>query len=742
MFTNQDRIDNAWKHFTFEYFYKGVMEELTLSINPENFSQTEPARITVTQTKGGMFVDHFGAGVTTITIAGTTGYKHRVVQVSKDPNFAELESGQQEFLRLRKMYRDWMDNSTDPTAEGVSNPNPAQMRFHNWADNESYLVAINTFTLQRAVGRPLLYQYNIQLTVIRPLDEQEKRIEPDVTDMLGDKDRNSIFYNNLNNSLGYFVNVSKGVIPNLSDAMLTFANNLNKGLQYFDNALGVLQPITTVFSQIGDFTRNLGMVVNGIAKFISTPFDLVTGFALSIEDIIESLSCVFLIPHEAIRALRDLQCALLGIPESLFVGFINPELFEGASNCGTTLGIPPAPVAIYPNSFSATAQLPAEREAIMIFLTPTRTLTLKEIPTKVIGVFVETDLERTGNNYLDSYTGNQVKLTAVPTVPVYVVYAVQQSTTQNMIQLETASAYVVQKGDTLTRIALNFYGDASRWKEIAVYNKLEYPYIMDDLDFDEEIHATGTVRFFRVYDYIGDIIIPKDTEVYVPASNAGTNAIYFDTIEEIVLPAGQEYIDVSVQARLPGDIGNVAPNTITGIDVLTGSIENINNLSPTLGGNIWKVAIPGDIIFIPSVVGQKMPAIASSGKGYAELFGIDIKLNASGEIDTGAEQASDFSRVAGVPNLSQALSNRLKTGRGYYPYNPTYGSQLSLYIGRKGTYNWFTRVEKEIVFTMLDDKRIRNVRNLTLTIEGDSITGDFNAVTIAEQGNLPINVVV
>lgn len=41
--------------------------------------------------------------------------------------------------------------------------------------------------------------------------------------------------------------------------------------------------------------------------------------------------------------------------------------------------------------------------------------------------------------------------------------------------------YVVQDGIDIYRIALEAYGDASRWQEIVQYNGLTHPYITDDM---------------------------------------------------------------------------------------------------------------------------------------------------------------------------------------------------------------------------------------------------------------------
>jgi len=776
--------DTQWKSFTFELIHGKDIQTLTLFINPEQFQQIEPAKASVTITKGGKFVDHFGAGTKTIVLAGNTGFKGDIMKGGK-------ESGQAHFMKLRKMYRDWLDGATDLV-------NPAEMRFHNWSDNESYVVVINNFTLQRAANRTLLYQYNMQMTIINALDEKNilNAKAADVTDSIGSTSRYQKFYDKLSSATEFFDTLSDS-FDNLSTTMQGFSTLYDKGLEFYNVATATYVTVASIVDDVNDIARDINRVVTGVTAFVTQPFDLVTSAADSIENICDALSSFIDVPHEAIRHFRDMQCTLMALPEAMFKGFTNPELFEGASNCGTTMGIEEAAVAGYRNSFSATAQLPAEREVTQTFSAPTEILTVKEDPVKVTGVFLESDIERLGTNYFESFSGNQITISSIPTVPVTVVYSVEQATTTGLLQLETASAYVVQTGDTAQRIALLFYGDASRWKEIVVYNDLEYPYFTDDLEFEHEVHATGTVRFYRLAGVTGNITIPVDTRVYVPPYQ-GTKAIYFDVTATTVLPLAQTYIDVPVEAILSGTIGNIAPNvltghgvvknTIAGVDIYyrcilahtssdatepgvgaswatywvvdanrTGAdwetdtyypvpiagVKSITNLSPTTGGLIWDVATPGDIIFIPQSAGEKVKsAVTSAGKTYDELFGVDIKLNKWGEIDTGAEENVDTARVSGVDNLKQALENRLKTSRSFYPYNATYGTNIPLYVGQRGTYHWFSRLKKEVVFTMLDDSRLKEVDNLKMVISGDLVVIDFNAVTIAEQSNLPINLMI
>jgi len=143
------------KHFMFVYdqVSAGSRKEVELFINPEEFSQTEPTRISVTQTKGGAFVDYFGQGIRTISIKGITGFKSRKVG-------SEELSGHDQFLNLRTLIRDWTTNSKIDPKDHI-------LYLFNFADSEFYEIIVNNFQLLRSVGRSLLYQFNIAITCIR-----------------------------------------------------------------------------------------------------------------------------------------------------------------------------------------------------------------------------------------------------------------------------------------------------------------------------------------------------------------------------------------------------------------------------------------------------------------------------------------------------------------------------------------------------------------------------------------------
>lgn len=121
-------------------------KSFTFSVNPEEYTQDEPSRSTVTQTKGGAWVDDFGGGLPIISIRGSTGFKYGL--------------GVQKFKELRDLIRKYY-NSSDAETEFV---------FHNWTDDESWVVHTDPqgFRLLRNKNNPLLYMYDIRLICLRP----------------------------------------------------------------------------------------------------------------------------------------------------------------------------------------------------------------------------------------------------------------------------------------------------------------------------------------------------------------------------------------------------------------------------------------------------------------------------------------------------------------------------------------------------------------------------------------------
>jgi hypothetical protein len=199
---------------------------------------------------------------------------------------------------------------------------------------------------------------------------------------------------------------------------------------------------------------------------------------------------------------------------------------------------------------------------------------------------------------------------------------------------------------------------------------------------------------------------------------------------------------VPVQAVIEGPIGNVWAGAITGLSVSITGIGSVYNTTSITGGKIWKLAVVGDVIQIPLTTKKATSAVISTQPGYEQLFGIDIWVDDLGEFDFSVDQNTDFARVFGVDNLTQALANRIKTQKGYYPYHSDYGTNVPLYIGKKGLPYQYDLIKTDVRNGVLLDKRISEIKSFLLTVDGDEISIDFDAIPIGEQNLIPVNIVV
>lgn len=130
-------------------------------LNPEEYSQAEPFRAQITQTKNGAWVDAFGPGIGTLSIKGTTGFKG----TSNDPTV-----GYDKFVELRALVRKYMNN-----AKNGKDISDLKFLVYNFTDGDYWVVVPQEFRLLRSVNRPLMYMYDIQLNLLNPISSPRGR---------------------------------------------------------------------------------------------------------------------------------------------------------------------------------------------------------------------------------------------------------------------------------------------------------------------------------------------------------------------------------------------------------------------------------------------------------------------------------------------------------------------------------------------------------------------------------------
>jgi len=133
----------------------GDTGDVDFTIRPEDLTWSEPSRLAVVQTLGDAWVDAFGPGIATITIAGHTGWRG-----------GQGGDWLAQFNQLRYVaftrWHEMVSESKDPES--------VVMWFVDSLDERVARVVPQNFVLKRSKSRPLFMQYNIQFLVVKQAD--------------------------------------------------------------------------------------------------------------------------------------------------------------------------------------------------------------------------------------------------------------------------------------------------------------------------------------------------------------------------------------------------------------------------------------------------------------------------------------------------------------------------------------------------------------------------------------------
>lgn len=679
-----------------------IIERIDLKINPNQYEVSEPVRQAITQTKSGAWIDFYGPGLSEVNMKGTTGWKPRTLPATKSNPLAaqaianaasklaalsgattpNTPTGLQDFIALRnRIFRTYnvllknlkLDFSKRLQAQ-------VQLRFYAWDTEDYFIVQMNHCKLQRNASRPMLYDYDINMTVVGYPQNRG-----DITDFLVNyykpQARATNILTQLQNAVAYF--------QQIESAILSVSAAVNQEIQ------SVTSDITTLV----DGVQNL---VTGAADVIDIPLATVQAIASSLRQIGDDVLTLEQLPQDFINEVRaqviETVCACYALATY-------PKLFQnswqakfanipwGNLTCSSTLGIPPSPTD---NSQ---------------------------------GTLIPADNGQPANPPLTSVTppGSPLAVTGVNS-------STQASQPYRLKEVQIA------EGDSIESILLKTGGTdpsvASVWQQIAVINGLEYPYIAPNAEFDIDVEATGVVSFSGT----PGTAIPAGTRVAVIMPNGGT-PIVFDTMAQATI-GSNGLTSVGIIAENPGAYANVLGFMISAIldplgNIITLSgVTAVENPNPTTGGKIWAVLTPGMKLKIPVILNQdtqepylerSVPQVTSN-----DLFGIDFFLDATGDIV--ADPTGDAQTIAGIANMQAAVTDRLEADKGELTKHPEYGFNVDRIVGEPLSVQQAGMAKIEVSSTLLADPRIKSIQNVTvvgITVE-ESMNISMTMVLIDE----------
>lgn len=135
------------------------------AINPDSYTHQKPHRIAAIKTKSKIVLQDFQDDISTITIAGTTGW---------NPTGDKEDKGIAKIKEMKKFLQEYS------TAGGNGAVAPDDFYFWNFTNDEYYVVALSPegVTFTQSADSPLLTRYEIKFIVIREATKSEEFVQP------------------------------------------------------------------------------------------------------------------------------------------------------------------------------------------------------------------------------------------------------------------------------------------------------------------------------------------------------------------------------------------------------------------------------------------------------------------------------------------------------------------------------------------------------------------------------------
>lgn len=249
----------------------GAINELTLVVNPEEYEQTDSSTSNVVLTAGDVFSDSFGPGLVNIRISGTFGQRPTVNGLPG--------SGQFEALKLRNLFRQYLDEINPITTPSPSKNMGAQLLFLNQKDNEFWQIELvgNFFTLKRSKNSPFLYRYDLNFVAMN-------RVTNSFIETLSFFSNIQSQITSVNSDTQQILTTSTFISKNIGTMMGLLSSSISPAL--FANA--IFSPVFQLSASVGNFLsagsqiinfplQNLSNIIVGSNSVLNSVFNSIDG---------------------------------------------------------------------------------------------------------------------------------------------------------------------------------------------------------------------------------------------------------------------------------------------------------------------------------------------------------------------------------------------------------------------------------------------------------------------------------
>lgn len=297
--------------------------------------------------------------------------------------------------------------------------------------------------------------------------------------------------------------------------------------------------------------------------------------------------------------------------------------------------------------------------------------------------------------------------------------------------------------DTIRTLAQYYLGDSNKWQELAEFNHLSYPFIVEDDHVRRNMtHGNGYVRIQRT-NYRNARVVTKGWQMVADSDVFSGQQRVFEVTEDVRFGEGEQTAYVHVRSTVRGVLGNLTE----GSKLLPGrgfmengfGIEEAYAYTNFDGGQDVRVLTIGEYIYIPDQAGENT---YTDWSRMVEAIGeSDIALNADGEV--WVDGFGDIASVNGLDNIIAAINHRLMTERGSLRLHPLYGSGIHGLIGKTQSPYRLKMIELDVYETLAYEDRIRDVTITDIRVEGTSVyvtlTFRLQEVERVEERSLSLN---
>jgi hypothetical protein len=302
-----------------------IGDPVMLPIRPEDLTRTEPARATVHQTLGREevgWVDHFGKGLASINISGTTGWRYNP-SVGRD--------GFQSFEALNDLVVHRYPELKQDAIDAGRDPRDVKLIFVDLLDNFTYPVVPTQFVLRRSKSRPLLFQYSITLQALSGSIDAPIMSFPSLGSITGGL-----------GALGRVMDEIDGFIAEVEGWV-------SKALSFVDNLLApVASAVKAFVVMVNNVLRKVDAVVRGVNNVITGTANRLIGIAQDLAgvgaNVFRTINGIISLPSNLKANLGRVASAFNEVL-CIFGNSLRPRKnyqqyddLYGASNCSSTTG--------------------------------------------------------------------------------------------------------------------------------------------------------------------------------------------------------------------------------------------------------------------------------------------------------------------------------------------------------------------------------------------------------------------